>query len=236
MNQHRKRHFTEAPKESVILCDRQPLFRLGLRLTIEQHRGFKVAGETDKGEELLMLLQKHPTAIVLIDLSLAQADNYRLLRQLRERFPKVRVLLLIPRNIYPLELASAIQAGATGCLFRNSSPALMLKALQAVAAGLPWVQREVTEHLFQALNRLPLSDELLRSLTEKERQVLILLAKGLSNKEIARQMRLSIQTVKTHVSHILQKLRVRSRAEAARYAFFLLRSSTDGQRLPLAQR
>ena len=92
----------------------------------------------------------------------------------------------------------------------------------------------MTEHILQGFNTFPISEEPVRALTEREKQILIMLAKGLSNKEIAKQMGLSLQTVKTHVSHILQKLKVRSRAEAARYAFILLKSSFDGQKLALS--
>ncbi|MGQ9729568.1 MAG: response regulator transcription factor, partial [Candidatus Fervidibacter sp.] len=115
------------------------------------------------------------------------------------------------------------------CLFRDSPPELVLSAIQSVVKGVPWIQREFTEHIFQIFNSLP--DEPIRTLTEKERQILILIAKGLTNKEIAKQLGLSLQTVKTHVSHILQKLKVKSRAEAARYAVIQMKSSLDGKKL-----
>ncbi|MEZ8219359.1 regulatory protein, luxR family [Candidatus Fervidibacteria bacterium JGI MDM2 SSWTFF-3-K9] len=95
-------------------------------------------------------------------------------------------MLIVPRSIHPIELLSAIQSGAIGCILRDSSPDLIIRALHSVTSGLPWIQRELTEHILQGFNTFPISEEPVRALTEREKQILIMLAKGLSNKEIVK--------------------------------------------------
>lgn len=216
---------------SIFICDSQPLFRFGLKLPIEKHRGLKVVGEAGSKNELLNALSRLTPKVLLLDMSIARLENFRLLRQIRVQYPAVKVIILSPKSVHLTEILAVIQEGVAGCLFRDSPPELVVCAIQSVVKGVPWIQRELTEHIFQIFNSLPFADEHIRTLTEKERQILILLAKGLTNKEIAKQLGLSLQTVKTHVSHILQKLKVKSRAEAARYAVILLKSGLDGKKL-----
>lgn len=214
---------------SIFICDSQPLFRFGLKLAIEKHEGLKVVGEAGSKDELLDALPRSNPEVLLLDMSIARLENFCLLRQIKVQYPAVKVIVLSPKSVHLTEILAVIQEGVAGCLFRDSPPELVLSAIQSVAKGVPWIQREFTELIFQIFNSLP--DEPIRTLTEKERQILILLAKGLTNKEIAKQLGLSLQTVKTHVSHILQKLKVKSRSEAARYAIILMKSSLDGKKL-----
>ncbi|MCX7968244.1 MAG: response regulator transcription factor [Armatimonadetes bacterium] len=216
---------------SVVICDRQPLFRLGLRLVIEQMGDFRVVGEAGDADELLSILAGSVPKILILDATIAASEGFQLLRQIKFLYPTVKVVLTVPKSVNPIELAGAIQVGVAACLFRDSQPNLVRMALQSVIAGKPWLQRELAGHIFHLLNSLPISDEPIRSLTEKERQVLILVAKGMTNKEIAKHLGLGLQTVKTHISHILQKLKVRSRAEAARYTLAILRSSFNGEQV-----
>ncbi len=225
----------QKPKEKIatVICDSQPLFRLGLKIFLERQGNFWVVAETGNPEELLNAVSCFQPDVVLLDIFVAEQDNFEILRRVKAQFPSIKIVLTVPRNIHPLRLTSAIQAGASSCILRDSMPDLVVKAIQSVVAGVPWVQRELTESIIKVINSAVVADEFLGLLTEKERQVLILIAKGMTNKEIARQLGLSLQTVKTHVSKILQKLKVRTRMEAARYAVALLKSSFDGQRLKM---
>lgn len=229
----KKKRDNDAKGISVVVCDRQPLFRLGLRLVIEQIGDFHIIGEASDVNDLLEIFARFSPEILILDMTIARQESFQPLRHIRTRYPTVKVVLTVPKSVNPIELAGAIQAGVSACLFRDSPPNLVKMALQSVVLGKPWIQREFTNHIFHVLNSLPISEEPIRSLTEKERQILILVAKGMSNKEIARQLELSLQTVKTHVSRILQKLKVRSRAEAARYTLALLRSSLNGEQVTL---
>lgn len=222
---------SDAKGVPLIICDGQPLFRLGLRLAIEQIGDFHVVGEASDISELLSLLNRIVPEILIMDMNIARLESFQVVRQIKTRHPTVKIVLIVPKSVNPIELASAIQSGVSAFLFRDSSPNLLKMALQSVMSGKPWIQREFAEHIMHVLNSFPISDEPIRSLTEKERQILILIAKGMSNKEIAKNLGLSLQTVKTHVSRILQKLRVRSRIEAARYILSLLRSSFNGEQI-----
>lgn len=230
-NMRKKNQNGDTRSISVVICDRQPLFRSGLRLVIEQMENFRVVGEASDASELVSILSRIVPEILILDMTIARLESFRLLHQMRNRYPTVKVMLTVPKSVNPIELAGAIQSGVSACLFRDSPPNLVKMALQSVMSGKPWIQREFAEHIIHVLNSLPISDEPIRSLTEKERQVLILLAKGMSNKEIAKQLGISLQTVKAHVSRILQKLKVRSRAEAARYTLAILRSSFNGEQV-----
>lgn len=232
----KKSQNSDAKGIPVVICDRQPLFKLGLRLAIEQMGDFYVVGEASDVSELLIVFTRIVPKVLVLDMTIVRLENFQVLRQIRTHYPNVKIVLTVPKSVNPIELASAIQAGVTACLFRDSPPNLLKMALQSVVLGKPWIQREFLEYIFQILNSLPISDESIRSLTEREKQILILVAKGMSNKEIARNLGLSLQTVKTHVSRILQKLKVRSRAEATHYTIALLRSSFDGGKTALSER
>ncbi len=233
----RKRTQNEDPKGiPVVICDRQPLFRLGLKFVIEELEGFHIIGEASDADELLGILACRAPKILILDMSIARLEGFQLLRQIRNYYPDVKIVLIVPKGVNPVELATVIQVGIAACLFRDSPPNLIRVALQSVMVSRPWIQREFVEHIVHVLNSIPISEEPIRALTEKERQILILMVKGLSNKEIARQLGISPQTVKTHVSRILQKLKVRSRTEAARYTLAILRSSFNGEQATLLVR
>ncbi|MFN3422447.1 MAG: LuxR C-terminal-related transcriptional regulator [Armatimonadota bacterium] len=231
----KKSQNSDAKGIPVVICDRQPLFRLGLRLAIEQMGDFYVVGEASDVSELFSTLKRFTPKVLTLDMTIAQLEGFQVLRQIRTHYPNVKIVLTVPKSVNPIELAGAIQAGVSACLFRDSPPNLVKMALQSVVSGKPWIQREFAEYIFRVLNSLPISDEPIRSLTERERQILILVAKGMSNKEIARYLGLSLQTFKTLVSRIFKKLKVRSRAEATRYTLAILRSSFDGEKVALPE-
>lgn len=213
----------EMGSTSILICDRQPLFRLGLKKALEQG-GFRVVGEASDIGELMDALAGSVPEILLLDIFVVYPDNFSFLRQIKAQYPTVKIVLTIPKNLHPIELVTAIQAGIAGLILRDSPMYLLVRALRSVTSGVPWINRELMEQVLQGFDSLPVSEEVMRKLTDRERQILVLLAKGLSNKEIAQQLRLSLQTVKTYVSQILQKLNARNRREAARYALILVRS------------
>ncbi len=212
----------------VILCDSQPLFRWGLKAVLEHQGQFHVVGEAGTAEELIALLNFHQAQLVLVDLSIAQTENYQLLKWLQSRSPAPKVVLIVPHQMSPADLISAIQGGVVGCLLRDSPPHLVLKALQAVLAGSFWIPTEITSELISKIGSVPPP---VHPLTKRELQILSMIARGMSNKEIARQLHLSLQTVKGHVSRLLRKLRVRNRMEAAKYAKILLSDFTNGKNM-----
>lgn len=211
---------TTAPPIPILICDDQPLFLLGLRAFLEQQNGIRIVAEARDADSLLHQASHTQPSIILMDMSTARRDEFRIIQQLREFCPKAKILILTS-YANPVDLVAAIQAGALGYLLKESDPSLILKAISAVESGKPWIQRELAEQLFVAINHLtqlspPVSPT--HELSRREKEVLRLVAQGLSNKEIACQLHLSVQTVKVHLSHILRKLKVRNRTEAAQYA------------------
>lgn len=226
---------SEKECKTIVICDNQPLFRLGLKNLLERQGNFYVIAEASNSRELSEALARSQPDVVILDIFIAERENFEILRQIISEYPSVKVMLIVPRSIHPIQLTTAIQTGVSSCILRDSPPDLVIKALQSVIVGVRWIQRELMDVIIKMINSAVVTDEnlsmLAERLTEKEKQVLILIAKGLTNKEIARQLKISLQTVKTHVSKILQKLKVKTRMEAARYAIAILKSSFDGQRL-----
>ncbi len=211
---------TVAPPIPILICDDQPLFLLGLRAFLERQDGIRIVAEAGDGESLLLQASRTQPSVILMDMSTARKGEFEIIRQLREICPKARILI-ITSYANPVDLVAAIQAGALGYLLKESDPSLILRAINTIESGKPWIQRELAEQLFVAINHLtqmspPVSPA--HDLSHREREVLRLVAQGLSNKEIACKLHLSVQTVKVHLSHILRKLKVRNRTEAAQYA------------------
>jgi RNA polymerase sigma factor (sigma-70 family) len=206
---------------SLIIADDHPLFLLGLRTFLEQHTNYCVVGEASNADQILRCAQQMPADIVIMDLSIARSTDFKVIRQLRTINPNTKVLILTGYAT-PEMLVNSIRAGAIGYLSKESDPSLLLLALQSIQQGKPWIQREFTERLLQALTN-PVPGW--RQLSPREQEVLRLVAQGLSNKEIARLLQIRPGTVKEHVTRILRKLNLRNRTEATLYALRVLELS-----------
>ncbi len=217
---HREKR-TPLPTTKILICDDHPLFLLGLRVFLEQQEGICVVGEAQNADELLRQASRTRPSLIFLDMSTARRTDFEILRQLRELCPDTKVLVLTGYAT-SMDLVSAIQVGALGYLFKKSDPDLILRAIRTIQEGKPWIQREFTPLLFRAIQEIAPAEPPVGKLSRQERTVLHLVAKGLSNKEIAQQLRLSVWTVKVHVSRILHKLKVRKRTEAAKYALLLI--------------
>jgi DNA-binding NarL/FixJ family response regulator len=213
---------------SVLLCDDHPLFLLGLKTFLEQQNGIKIVGETNDAESLLRLATRLQPQIVIIDMSTAKKNEFSVLHQLAEFCPETKVII-ITGYCDPVDLLRSIRAGAQGYLFKSSDPVLILKAIETVRDGKPWVQREITPHLLDVITDLSKAATIppIQTLSLREREILRLVAEGLSNKEIANQLHLSVQTVKVYLTRIFHKLGVRNRVEAAQYAIVHMNEWAD---------
>lgn len=213
---------------SVLLCDDHPLFLSGLKTFLEKQNGIKIVGEATDGDALLKLATRLQPQIVIMDMSTAKRNDFSILHQLAEFCPDTKVII-ITGYCDPMDLLRSIRAGAQGYLFKSSDPTLILNAIATIRDGKPWIQREFTEQLFDVisdLSRVAIPPSI-QTLSLREREILKLVAEGLSNKEIANRLHLSVQTVKVHLTRIFHKLGVRNRVEAAQYAFLHLNEWTD---------
>ena len=207
----------------VVLCDDQALVRSGFRMILEAREDIEVVGEAEDGAQALDLAWRHRPDVVLMDVRMPRLDGVEATRRLVESGSEARVLILTTFDLdeYVYE---ALRAGASGFLLKDVQPAQLVDAVRVVARGdallAPTVTRRLLDRFAQAL---PGSSEKpppeLSSLTEREREVLGLLAGGLSNAELAERLFLSETTVKTHVSSILRKLGLRDRVQAVVLAY-----------------
>jgi DNA-binding NarL/FixJ family response regulator len=207
----------------VLLADDQVLVRTGLRTILEDAGGFDVVGEAgDGGEAVARSAQLHPD-VVLMDVRMPNLDGIEATRRIRAqpRPPRVLVLTTFDLDEY---VYAGLRAGASGFLLKDALAAELVSAIRAVVAGdavvAPGATRRLIERFLDS-GQLPAPDaaQRLAVLTEREREVLALMARGLSNAEVARQLCLSEGTVKTHVSHLLGKLGLRDRVQAVVLAY-----------------
>jgi NarL family two-component system response regulator LiaR len=200
----------------VLIADDHPIVRRGLRAFLELQDSVEVVGEAADGEEAVRQVEALLPDVVLMDLVMPRLDGIEAIRRIREVSPSTRAIVLTSyaddARIFP-----AVQAGAAGYLLKDVEPSQLLEAIRAVGRGEALLHPAVAARLMQefAANR---GQPGAGALTEREMDVLRLIARGCSNKEIAVELVLSEKTVKTHVSNILAKLHLADRTQAALYA------------------
>ncbi|MGQ9463781.1 MAG: LuxR C-terminal-related transcriptional regulator [Candidatus Fervidibacter sp.] len=213
---------------TVLLCDDYPLFLLGLKTFLEEQNNIHVVGEATDPGTLLSLTVRLKPHIVIMDMSTVKKSDFKVLHRLGELCPETKVIIIVG-HYDPMDLVNSIKAGAQGYLLKSSDPSLILKAIATIRDGKPWIQREFTPHLFDVISGLSkvVSVPPIQTLSLREHEILKLVAEGLSNKEIANKLHLSVQTVKVYLTRIFHKLNVRNRVEAAQYALFHMNEWTD---------
>jgi DNA-binding NarL/FixJ family response regulator len=206
----------------VVLVDDQMLVRAGFRLVLDYQDDLTVVGEAGDGAEALRLLRTTPADVVVMDLRMPVMDGVTATRHICGAGPVPRVLVLTTFDTDE-EAFAALQAGASGFLPKSVSPEELLAAIRVVANGEAVVGTRVTRRLLDRFAGRLMPTASARQggpgLTEREREVLLLLAEGLSNAEIAARLYVSEGTVKTHVGHVLAKLDLRDRVQAVVYAY-----------------
>jgi DNA-binding NarL/FixJ family response regulator len=206
-------------KLRVVIADDQPMMRAGFKAVLEATGDIQVVAEASNGEEAIQAAGEHSPDVVLMDIRMPGIDGIEATR----RLPKQRVLILTTFGLdqYILE---ALRAGASGFLLKDAPTQEVVAAVRAVAAGDAVLSATVTRQLLdQVARRLPAPVSQrpaeLDLLTDREQEVLRMLANGLSNAEIAAALVVSEATVKSHVSHLLGKLGLRDRVQAVIYAY-----------------
>jgi two-component system response regulator DevR len=201
----------------LMIVDDHEVVRMGLRAALEVEDDFTVVAEASNGRDAIDKARVHRPDIVLMDVRMEGIDGIEACREIRDEFPDTRVLIL---TSYAEEeiVVEALLAGAAGYVLKNVGRARLLDALRSVARGESLLDSKITRSVVDKLVSGKAKDEDGTALTPREREVLVLIAQGATNKEIARQLVVSENTARNHVSHILGKLGFSRRSEAAAYA------------------
>jgi DNA-binding NarL/FixJ family response regulator len=211
----------------VLLVDDQALLRHGFRMILDQETDIEVVGEAGNGEEAIILAQRTHPDVVLMDIRMSVVDGVEATRQIILGDPAVRVLILTTFDLDEYAFG-ALRAGASGFLLKDVHPPELTAGIRTVAAGDAIVSPRITRRLLDECAHLLAcpapdgvsgDDAAVAGLTEREREVLVAVADGLSNAEIGRRLFVSEATVKSHVGRILGKLGLRDRVQAVVYAF-----------------
>ncbi|MFC5056646.1 response regulator transcription factor [Saccharothrix xinjiangensis] len=206
----------------VVLADDQALVRAGFRLLLDTEDGFEVVGEAGDGAEAVRLAREHRPDVVVMDVRMPGVDGLVATRRVCAELPGVRVLVLTTFDVdeYVFE---ALRAGASGFLLKDTDPVELLRALRVVAGGDALLAPSVTRRLIEEFANRPEhrrpDPRALRELTAREREVLTLVAAGMSNDEIAGHLVISPATARTHVSRVMTKLAARDRAQLVVLAY-----------------
>ena len=204
----------------VVLVDDDALIREGLRMIIDQAGDLEVVATAGNGEEALLVAAEYRPDVILMDVRMPVLDGIEATRQITnaEGAPRVIILTTFELDEYVFE---ALRAGASGFLLKRTEPEHLVGAIRVVAGGEALLSPSVTRRLIEEFTRRPQtgSGERLTMLTDREREVLVLIARGLSNQELAEQLFIADNTVKTHVKRIFTKLGARDRAQAIVIAY-----------------
>src|SRR6187549_1548841 len=204
----------------VLVADDQSMVRAGFRMLLADEQDIEVVAEAENGREAVEKTARFNPGVILMDIRMPELDGLQATRRILAEDNDARILILTTFDLdeYVYE---ALSAGASGFVLKDDSPEQLLAAIRTVAAGEALLSPAVTKRVIREFTRLPRPEQPqgLDQLTEREREVLALIAEGRSNAEIGEQLFISETTVKTHVTHVLQKLGLRDRVQAVVLAY-----------------
>lgn len=206
----------------VFLCDDHTLFRQGIRKLLELERDIMVVGEANNGQEMLEMLKKAGPDVILMDIGMPKMDGVTATYKSKKILPHVNIIILTVYEDEP-HIFQAVKAGAMGYLLKDVSIDELIEAIHRVNKGEALIQPVVATKILKEFalldkRKVKEGDKFYNDLTEREKEILRLIALGGTNKEIAQKVGISEKTVKNHISNIFQTLHVNNRTQAAIYA------------------
>jgi DNA-binding NarL/FixJ family response regulator len=201
-------------KLRVFLIDDHAVLRHGLRMLIDAQPDMHVAGEADHGRGVVAVLEHVLPDVVVLDISMPDINGAKVAAEIRTSLPQTRIVALT-RHAEKAYVQQMLQAGATGYVLKQTAADVLIAAIRAVAAGDTYLDRAVAGKLVESLGNLRGAPD---SVTPREREIVTMVAYGHTNKEIASALGITVKTVETHKTNIMQKLELTSRAELVRFA------------------
>jgi DNA-binding NarL/FixJ family response regulator len=209
-------------KKTILIIDDHPLFREGLKAIIGRDNRFEVVGEAGNGREGLRLAKELKPDLALVDMSLPDQSGIQLTRELKNASLKTRIMIITMHSKVDY-IVKAFQAGATAYVVKESAPERLIKGMDTVLEGEYFMDSSVSHKVVEKLMQFPkkgakIANASYDTLTSREQEIMVLLAEGLSSKEIAEKLFISPKTVDNHRTNILRKLNLHSTIELIRYA------------------
>ncbi|WP_284701589.1 response regulator [Cytobacillus spongiae] len=203
----------------ILLVDDHAVVRMGLTMLLNNHPQMEVVGEASEGNEGIQKALEFEPNVVVMDLSMPHGkDGLSATSELKKLLPQTQILILTMHDDEEY-LFRAIHAGASGCILKSAPHDELIQAIQSVANGNAYLHPSATKRLMEEyIGNIGTNDDSFRLLSDREREVLTLIAKGYANKEIAEQLVISVKTVETHKGNIMEKLQMRTRPELVEYA------------------
>jgi two-component system, NarL family, response regulator DevR len=199
-------------KTRIMIVDDHEVVRMGMRAAFETEPDLTVVGEASNGAEAIAKVPVLAPQLILMDVRMEKMNGIEACREIKSRYPDVQILMITSYSDDDAVISS-ILAGASGYLLKHLSRAELLRSIRLVASGHSLIDTHTTKQAMERLAQMPGSD-----LTEREHEVLALVARGYTNKQIADTLYVSEKTARNHVSHILEKLGMSRRSEAAAFA------------------
>jgi DNA-binding NarL/FixJ family response regulator len=201
----------------VAIADDHALLRGGVRSLLTGLPDIEVVGEAANGQQVLTLARSTPLDVVLMDISMAGMNGLEATERLAKESPRVRVVILSIHEDREY-VQRALRAGAVGYVLKDAEPAELLLAVRTVAAGRPYLGPTVSRHIVETYGKRAGSDATLADLTERQREILHLIAKGTSSRRIATALSISVKTVEAHRTRLMQRLGIHDLAGLVRFA------------------
>lgn len=201
----------------VVVAEDHALVRQGIGMLLQSAGGFELVAETAKGSDVELMVQFYKPDLLLLDLALSDSSGIEVARRVRRVAPDVRILV-VTGNVYPGSVANAFGAGANGFVLKHEQGAELLDAIRAVMEGRRYISPQVAKGLDSSANKRPNAEGLQQTLTQREQQIVRMIARGGTNQEIADALHISVLTARKHRQNVMLKLGLHNGAEIAAYA------------------
>ncbi|MFE8699557.1 response regulator [Cytobacillus sp. FJAT-54145] len=204
----------------ILLCDDHAVVRMGLKMLLNNHPNMEVIGEASEGNECISQALELKPNVVVMDLSMPHGkDGLSATSELKKLMPEIMILILTMHDDEEY-LFRAIQAGASGCILKSAPHDELIGAIESVATGNAYLHPSATKRLMEEyLGSVKQGNtDSFNLLSDREREVLTLIAKGFSNKEIGEKLEISVKTVETHKGNLMEKLQMKTRPELVAFA------------------